>query len=89
MAQMQKTYEPVITALRNPYNAGHHAQGFINAIPQYLNQARNMDTKQMVGVLIIVAEVLGFFTVGEMIGKMKIVGYNGPSSQQQHPVTEH
>jgi F-type H+-transporting ATPase subunit g len=86
---MQKTYDPVITALRNPYNAGHHAQGLINAIPGYLNSARNMDRKQMVGVLIIIAEVIGFFTVGEMLGKMKIVGYSGPGSQTQHPVTDH
>jgi F-type H+-transporting ATPase subunit g len=26
---------------------------------------------------VIVAELLGFFTVGEMIGKMKLVGYRG------------
>jgi len=89
MAHMQKTYDPIITALRNPYNAGHHAQGLVNALPGYLNRARNMDSRQMWGVAIIVAEVLGFFTVGEILGKMKIVGYSGPGSQTQHPVSEH
>jgi hypothetical protein len=26
---------------------------------------------------VVAAEVLGFFTVGEMIGRMKLVGYHG------------
>ena len=26
---------------------------------------------------VIVAEVLGFFTVGEMLGRLKLVGYRG------------
>ena len=26
---------------------------------------------------VIAAEVLGFFTVGEMIGRLKVVGYTG------------
>ena len=31
----------------------------------------------MVSVGVIGAEVLGFFTVGEMIGRFKLVGYRG------------
>jgi len=30
------------------------------------------------------AEVLGFFTVGEMIGKMKLVGYHGEVHHEHH-----
>jgi len=89
MAQMTKTYDPLITAVRNPYNAGHHAQGLVNAIPGYLNSMRNMNSAQAISAAVVVAEVIGFFTVGEMLGKMKVVGYRGPGSQQQHPVTEH
>ena len=31
----------------------------------------------MVAAGVVGAEVLGFFTVGEMIGRMKLVGYRG------------
>ena len=86
---MQKTYDPLITALRNPYNAGHHAQGLVNALPGYLNSIRNASTQQMVYAGIVLAEIIGFFTVGEILGKMKIVGYKGPGAQTQHPVTDH
>jgi F-type H+-transporting ATPase subunit g len=36
-----------------------------------------MNQAQMVSAGVIVAEVLGFFTVGEIIGRMKLVGYRG------------
>ena len=42
-----------------------------------LSRVRNMDRAQLVSGGILVAEVLGFFTVGEMIGRMKLVGYRG------------
>jgi F-type H+-transporting ATPase subunit g len=40
-----------------------------------LNRVRNMPTAQWATVGIVAAEVIGFFSVGEMIGRMKIVGY--------------
>ena len=43
----------------------------------FLNRVRNMSTQQMVAAGVVGAEVLGFFTVGEMIGRMKLVGYRG------------
>jgi hypothetical protein len=30
------------------------------------------------------AEVLGFFTVGEMLGRFKIVGYKGDAGHEHH-----
>lgn len=36
-----------------------------------------MDRKQLASAAVIGAEVLGFFTVGEMIGRFKVVGYRG------------
>ena len=36
-----------------------------------------MSNQQMIAAGVISAELLGFFTVGEMIGKMKLVGYRG------------
>ncbi|KAH8906327.1 hypothetical protein BR93DRAFT_969530 [Coniochaeta sp. PMI_546] len=45
--------------------------------PSLLQQARNINRAQLVAGGVVVAEVLGFFTVGEMIGRMKLVGYHG------------
>jgi len=41
-----------------------------------------MSSAQWATVGIVAAEVIGFFSVGEMIGRMKIVGYR--SSAQAH-----
>lgn len=45
--------------------------------PSLVQLARNIDRAQLVKGGVVVAEVLGFFTVGEMIGRMKIIGYHG------------
>jgi hypothetical protein len=36
-----------------------------------------MNTAQLATYGVIFAELLGFFTVGEMIGRFKLVGYRG------------
>jgi len=46
-----------------------------------LNQVRNISTQQLASVGVIAAEVLGFFTVGTMIGRFKIVGYRGEPAE--------
>lgn len=40
-------------------------------------RVRNVSTAQVVGGGVVLAEVLGFFTVGEIIGRFKLVGYHG------------
>jgi hypothetical protein len=42
-----------------------------------LSRVRNMGTAEMVGVGIVGAELIGFFTVGEILGRFKVVGYRG------------
>ena len=42
-----------------------------------LGRIRNVNRQQLVSAGVISAEVLGFFTVGEMIGRLKLVGYRG------------
>jgi F-type H+-transporting ATPase subunit g len=42
-----------------------------------LSSIRNVDRKQMISISVVFAELLGFFTVGTMIGRMKVVGYHG------------
>ena len=47
-----------------------------------------MNRQQLVSAGVVGAEVLGFFTVGEMIGKMKLVGYRG-DTEHREPATSH
>ncbi len=38
---------------------------------------RNLSSAQLAAAGVVVAELIGFFTVGEMIGRFKLVGYRG------------
>lgn len=49
-----------------------------------IQQARNVDRAKLVAGGVVAAECLGFFTVGEMIGRFKIVGYHGGSGAAHH-----
>ncbi|EFE30902.1 ATP synthase subunit g [Trichophyton mentagrophytes] len=42
-----------------------------------VSRLRNFDAKQWAIVGITTAEVIGFFSVGEMLGRFKVVGYRG------------
>ena len=42
-----------------------------------LSSLRNVNRQQLITAGIIGAELLGFYTVGTMIGRMKLVGYRG------------
>jgi F-type H+-transporting ATPase subunit g len=65
--------------LRNPSSilSGTGFQ-FVNPL-RYL---RTISNQQLATAGVILAEVIGFFTVGEIIGKFKIIGYR--SSEVKH-----
>lgn len=76
-------FQPVTNVIRNP-------RSITSAVPagsgqQLLSQARNTSGLQMARYAIVLAQILGFFTVGEMIGRMKVVGYHGePHHEGEH-----
>jgi F-type H+-transporting ATPase subunit g len=53
------------------------AQTAANQPQQFLSQLRNFDSAALTSVGVVAAEVLGFFTIGEIIGRFKLVGYRG------------
>ena len=57
------------------------AQTAANNPQSFLTRIRNMDSETMLAAGIVTAETLGFFCVGEMIGRFKIVGYRGGQSE--------
>jgi hypothetical protein len=59
--------------VRNP--ATLFSQG-VNPV-NVLQQLRNVSSAQLATGAVITAELLGFFTVGEIIGRFKLIGYRG------------
>ncbi|KAK4181075.1 putative sorbitol dehydrogenase [Triangularia setosa] len=59
---------------------------FFSQLAKSLNpqQVRNLSRTQVAAGGVLLAELLGFFTVGEMIGRLKIVGYHGGQSAAAH-----
>lgn len=79
LAQFQSYLQPVTNAVRNPRSLSSGAASVSNAInlDSILRSVRNVNRQQLTTVGLVSAEVLGFFTVGEIIGRFKIVGYHG------------
>ena len=73
-------------ALRNPRNLFvQSTETASSTSPEsILNRIRNMSRADMATVGVVGAEVLGFFTVGEMIGRLKLVGYRGDTEHHEH-----
>ncbi|KAI0199802.1 GroES-like protein [Astrocystis sublimbata] len=49
-----------------------------------ISRVQNISRAQLITGGVIAAECLGFFTVGEMIGRFKIVGYHGENGAAHH-----
>ncbi|KAI9759295.1 MAG: hypothetical protein M4579_002424 [Chaenotheca gracillima] len=79
----QSYFQPLIHAARNPSGAFSTLAPSTQSLApsNILNSARNVDRQQLVTLGVISAELLGFFTVGEMVGRMKIVGYRGEKEE--------
>jgi len=75
----QTYFNPILNAAKNPQQIIRStSQQAGNVTPnEAVSQVRNVSRAQLITGAIVFAEILGFFTVGEMIGRMKIVGYRG------------
>ena len=85
-AAFGKYFNPIINAVRHPTSL---FQGTAveagSATPEgILSRIRNTNSQQLITVGVIGLEALGFFTVGEMIGKFKVVGYRGDPHAGSH-----
>ncbi|KAG5930778.1 hypothetical protein E4U53_002132 [Claviceps sorghi] len=78
--QGQKMNPPPIATFQNVYQnlwKSFQNRTLFRAPQNMLQQVRNVSNAQLVAGGVVAAECLGFFTVGEMIGRFKIVGYHG------------
>ena len=60
------------------------AKEAMNNPESFLERLRNFDTATLTTVAVVTAEVIGFFSVGEMLGRFKIIGYRGDLSGEHH-----
>ncbi|KAF2839241.1 putative mitochondrial F1F0-ATP synthase g subunit [Patellaria atrata CBS 101060] len=83
-AQFQSYWQPILNAIRHPASISSRTSSTIGDAQSLLSRARNLNRQEALSVSIILAEVIGFFTVGEMIGRLKIVGYRGSTAHGHH-----
>ncbi|WJG34438.1 L-arabinitol 4-dehydrogenase [Fusarium oxysporum Fo47] len=72
LATFQNTYQSIIKSIQN--------RTIIQSTQNAIQQVRNIGPAQLAAGGVVAAEVLGFFTVGEIIGRFKLVGYRGEAS---------
>ncbi|KXX80443.1 ATP synthase subunit g, mitochondrial [Madurella mycetomatis] len=67
------------TYFQNLWKQMQNPSAFTQNIFKSVNpqQVRNLSRTQVVAGGVLLAECLGFFTVGEMIGRFKLIGYHG------------
>merc|ERR1711939_609473 len=72
-------FQPLINVFRNPRSIGSTMSSMTSSVnpESLLSTVRNVNSQQLTTAGIVFAQVLGFFTVGEMIGRFKVVGYHG------------
>jgi len=86
----QSYSQPLLNALRHPASVFAETTASSAATPEgILSRIRNMDRKQLAAAGVIGAEILGFFTIGEMIGRMKLVGYRGDREHHETATPHH
>lgn len=78
MSTFQSYFQRIFDKIRNP-------ETLLNSIsaknPQeVLRQARNLSNTELAAGAVLFAELLGFFTVGEIIGRFKLIGYRGETA---------
>ncbi|KAK5171151.1 ATP synthase subunit G atp20 [Saxophila tyrrhenica] len=89
MQTVQSYMTPVTNALRNPSSLATQTAGVaestastaVNNPQSFLTRLRNLDSATLTSAAVIGAETIGFFCIGEMIGRLKIIGYRGGHSE--------
>ncbi|PWW80087.1 hypothetical protein C7212DRAFT_305736 [Tuber magnatum] len=74
----QKTFSPIIDKLKNPRALINSASASATLQPaSILARLKAFTPREYAQAGVLTAEVIGFYTVGKMIGRRKIVGYRG------------
>lgn len=79
IAHFQSYFQPITKAMQNPRNIMSSAESMTSGVSpeSILSRIRNVSRQDFASIGVVGAEILGFFTVGTMLGRMKLVGYHG------------
>ncbi|XXH05507.1 L-arabinitol 4-dehydrogenase [Hypoxylon texense] len=83
----QSYYQNALKSIQNPTARNALLQSVSKAAQSpatLIQQAQNISRAQLVAGGVLAAECIGFFTVGEMIGRFKIIGYHGDKHAAHH-----
>ena len=98
MQTIQSYFAPLRNAVSNPSSimnstgqsigrsAEQTAQTAVNNPQSFMTRLRNFDSATLTTVGVVTAETIGFFSVGEMLGRFKIVGYRTSGGMQEAQV---
>lgn len=92
MSTFQTYFQNALQTVKNPgallTSASQTASSAASTAAQQpsavVQRLRNLNKATLVATGVVAAECLGFFTVGEMIGRFKIVGYHGETGAAHH-----
>ncbi|WYZ44344.1 hypothetical protein EsH8_VII_000780 [Colletotrichum jinshuiense] len=81
----QTYFQNALSALKNPNALLSSASSTASsAAAKPASIASRINTATVAAGAVVAAECLGFFTVGEMIGRFKLVGYHGATPAAHH-----
>ncbi|KAK0751499.1 mitochondrial ATP synthase g subunit-domain-containing protein [Schizothecium vesticola] len=84
MTTVQSYWNNLLKQVQNPSTLLQSVQKTASSSGSALPNLRNISTAQVVAGGVVAAECLGFFTVGEMIGRFKLIGYHGQTGAAHH-----
>ena len=84
MSTFQTYFQSLLQRVRNPSALLQSAQKTASSSDSIMQRAQSVSRAQLVAGGVLLAECLGFFTVGEMIGRFKLIGYHGEAHSAHH-----
>ncbi|KAF2401779.1 hypothetical protein EJ06DRAFT_581027 [Trichodelitschia bisporula] len=84
MQTFQNYFQPLLNGIRQPGTLLSSASAISIQPSAILARVRGLSTQELATYGVIAAEVIGFFTVGEIIGRMKLVGYRSSAPAHGH-----
>ncbi|KAI1774615.1 mitochondrial ATP synthase g subunit-domain-containing protein [Hypoxylon cercidicola] len=87
LTTFQSYYQNILKSVQNPTARNALLQSVSKVVQSpatLIQQAQNISRAQLVAGGVLAAECIGFFTVGEMIGRFKVIGYRGDKHAAHH-----
>ncbi|KAI1465501.1 mitochondrial ATP synthase g subunit-domain-containing protein [Daldinia caldariorum] len=84
LTTVQSYWQNLLNSAKNPSALLQTASKVVDQPATIVQRARNINRAQLVNGGVVLAECIGFFTIGEMIGRFKLIGYHGGAQAEHH-----